>query len=244
MGSTTSTEKLGLRERKKQRTRQTIVDVGIRLFDERGYAETTLTDIAAAAEIAPSTFFNYFPAKPDIVFGLLDAIIESARERILGRDEGESATEAVLAWIRIDLAELERPYSEVLRRIPRVIASDPELTTANRLRLAALEDVFAAAYGQEFGESPDGVQARIMAAIALRGSCEVWEAWYEQHGSDPDFDPAEALALKAEYLEPALAVGLEAIASLPHPDRSALAATAAAGDGGASRLPWVAPRPS
>jgi AcrR family transcriptional regulator len=210
-----STEKLGLRERKKQRTRQTIVEAGIRLFAERGFAETTLVDIAAEAEVAPSTFFNYFSSKLDIVFGLIDAIIESARERILQRDEDESATEAVLAWIRGDLGALERPYSEAMRSIPKIIASDPELRSAERLKLALFEDVLAAAYARDLGESPDGVRARVMAAIALRGMVEVWSSWHDQHAADPDFDMSDALALKVEYLEPALAVGLQAVALLP-----------------------------
>lgn len=210
-----STAPIGLRERKKQRTRQTIVETGIRLFAESGYAETTLVEIAAAADIAPSTFFNYFPSKLDIVFGLLDAIIESARERILDRGDNETATEAVLAWVTGELAAVERPYSEAMRLTPRVIASDPELRSANRLRMALLEDVFAEAYARDFGESPESVHPRIMAAIVLRGMSEVWETWYEKHVADAEFEPAAVLALKAEYLEPALAAGLRAIASLP-----------------------------
>ena len=64
----TTSQRPGLRERKKQRTRRTIVDVATRLFAEQGYDATTLVQIADEAEIAPSTFFNYFPAKVDIVF--------------------------------------------------------------------------------------------------------------------------------------------------------------------------------
>jgi AcrR family transcriptional regulator len=208
---------LGLRERKKQRTRQTIVEVGINLFARNGYDETTLVDIAAAAEIAPSTFFNYFPSKLDIVFGLLDAIIDSARERILERNGDEPATDAVLAWVTGDLAAVERPYSEALRLIPRIVESHPELRSENRLRIALLEDIFAEAYARDLGESPSSVHPRIMAAIVLWGMSEVWESWYERHVTDPDFDPAEVLALKAEYLAPALAAGLAALADVPAP---------------------------
>jgi len=210
-----STETLGLRERKKQRTRQTIVEVGVRLFAERGYAETTLVDIAAAVEVAPSTFFNYFSSKLDIVFGLMDAIIESAQERILERDPDESATDAVLAWITGDLAAVELPYGEAMRSIPAIVASDAELRSSERLKLALLEDVLAAAYARDLGESPDGIHARVMAVIALRGMAEVWTSWYEQHGSDPDFNSSETFALKVAYLAPALATGLQAIALLP-----------------------------
>jgi AcrR family transcriptional regulator len=58
---------LGLRERKKLRTRATIREQAMRLFAEKGYGETTVEQIAEAAEISPSTFFRYFPSKEQLV---------------------------------------------------------------------------------------------------------------------------------------------------------------------------------
>ncbi len=208
---------LGLRERKKQRTRRTIVDVATRLFAEHGYAETTLVQIADAAEIAPSTFFNYFKSKVDIVFDPFDAVIESARERLLGRPPDEPATTALLAWITDDLHDVEAPYAEALREIPRIVASVPELQAEERLHLGALEDVFAAAYATDLGQPADGLRARVMATIALRAMVDVWEAWYEEHADEADFDLAHLLVIKADYLEQVLTAGLAAIESLPEP---------------------------
>jgi AcrR family transcriptional regulator len=62
-----SFDRLPLRERKKLKTRRAIQDHAFRLFGEQGYDETTVEQIAAAAEISPSTFFRYFPTKEDTV---------------------------------------------------------------------------------------------------------------------------------------------------------------------------------
>jgi AcrR family transcriptional regulator len=220
---TAATSKPGLRERKKQRTRQTIVDVATRLFVEQGYQQTTLAQIAQEADVSSSTFFNYFPTKVDIVFSLLDAAIDSARRRVTERPAGETASHAIVAWLREELPGVEQPYADAMRQFPTVIGAAPELLAEERLRMAQLEDVLAAAFARDLGESLDGMRSRVLAAIALRGMIEAWSTWLENHATDADFQLSEALDAKAEYVSRVLERGLVFIESLePPPQASSL----------------------
>jgi len=212
-----ATSTLGLRERKKERTRKTIVDVATRLFEQQGYHETTLAQVAEAADVASSTFFNYFPTKIDIVFCLLDAVVESAQRRIIERPDDESASDAIAAWLTEELPDVEQPYAEAIRRFPKIVASAPELRSEERLRLALLEDVLAEGFARDLDESADGLRARVLAAMAMCAILEAWRAWFEKHATDADFQLADALEAKARHVARVLARGLEFIELLPGP---------------------------
>jgi AcrR family transcriptional regulator len=70
---------LGLRERKKLKTRAALAKEAMRLFMKQGFAETTIEEIADAAEVSPSTFFNYFASKEDLILqDDLDPVIIAA----------------------------------------------------------------------------------------------------------------------------------------------------------------------
>src|SRR5262249_32341809 len=132
---------LGLRERKKRRTRLSILDSAIALFWQQGYEAPTITQNAHTVERAPSTVFKYFPPKVEIVFSMLDAIIDSARTSLLGRPAGVSAADALIAWVEKVVPEVEAPYTGTMREIPSIVASSPELQAEQRLRIARIEDL-------------------------------------------------------------------------------------------------------
>ncbi len=218
-----ATPRPSLRERKKQRTRETIVDTATRLFLEQGYDQTTFVQIAEEADVSPSTCFNYFPTKVEIVFCLLGAVIDSAERRITERPEGEPATEAIVAWLTEELPDVEQPYAEAVRRIPKIIQSSPELLTEERLRRALLEDVLAAGFARDLGETADGVRSRVLGAMALGGIIDAWNAWFEKHANDADFQLSSALEAKAEHVRRVLETGLTFIDQLPgRPEASSL----------------------
>ena len=87
----------GLRERKKQRTRETIAGAARQLFAERGYHATTLPDIAEAADVSTRTIFAYFPSKEDILFSDFALMKDALAQALAERPEGQDALETVRA---------------------------------------------------------------------------------------------------------------------------------------------------
>ncbi len=76
-------DNLSRRERKKQRTRQRLMGAALRLFQEQGYDDTTVGQIAEAADVAKSTFFNYFETKEAILPALVEWQLQQLEEALL-----------------------------------------------------------------------------------------------------------------------------------------------------------------
>jgi AcrR family transcriptional regulator len=162
-----SGQRESLRERKKARTRALIQAQALRLFAAQGYDETTAEQIAASAEVSPSTLFRYFATKADIVrFDMLDEMVFDAYAR-------QPADRTPIAALR-DAARqmIERlpgqMLAEQLQRV-RLIVMVPEL------RALVLEDspqvraLFVAAETTRTGRPPDPFAVDVLIA-ALTGA--------------------------------------------------------------------------
>jgi AcrR family transcriptional regulator len=94
---------VGLRERKKRRTRQHIADTAARLFGERGYEHVAVLDVAEAAEVSEQTVYNYFPTKQDLVFDregdLSDRLTELIRTRPTGTSPAAAIRDQALSFV-------------------------------------------------------------------------------------------------------------------------------------------------
>jgi AcrR family transcriptional regulator len=165
-----TTPATGLRERKKQQTRAALVRAGLELFVERGYDETTLAEIAAAAGVSTRTIFAYFPGKEDILFSTMvtmrDALVAALAERPAGTD--------ALATLREFILSSAHEKSELDHRLGEVIARDATLSSHKRARMAELQEVLAAAIADDLGVGADDLRPQV-AAASLTAAFEVLE---------------------------------------------------------------------
>jgi AcrR family transcriptional regulator len=168
---------LGLRERKKRRTREAIVEVALELFAKQGFEETTITQIADAAEIAPRTFFSYFPSKEDVVFADFPEMLESAVARLHDRPAGESALDALRA-IHVSAAENPPPDDKRHKLQQQLIQQTDALAARNRDLCGRFQDELAKALGADLG---DQLQARMVAAAMVAAMTAIDEV---QAGED------------------------------------------------------------
>lgn len=143
----------GLRERKKLRTRAAIQHHALSLYLKQGYAETTTEQIAATAEVSPSTFFRYFPTKPDTV--LYDRLDPLAIEAILRQPADVSPLAAVRNAFREVLGGLDREELTLEASRWRLVAEVPELRAAAAMRIETNLPLFAGAIAQRVGRSAD-----------------------------------------------------------------------------------------
>ncbi len=149
----------GLRERKKQKTRETIINVALELFAHKGYEQTTIAEIADAAEVAPRTIFAYFPSKEDILFYDSAEVQERLAHALRERPEGTTALDALREFI---FASLTPDSTKALRK--RIVASDDALQRNERARYAPLEQLMAEAIAEDLHAGPTDIRPQIVAA--------------------------------------------------------------------------------
>lgn len=172
----------GLRERKKLRTRAAIQREALRLFSEKGYEATTVEEIAEAVEISPSTFFNYFPSKEDVVWqDDLDPLILDALSR-QPRDVGPIA--AMRNAIVEVLASVPPEAERLVRERTRLIAREEALRAAMLNQFASLSDQLAELVAARTGRPASDFEVRNLAG-ALLG---VMMAALLAVGKDPEAD--------------------------------------------------------
>ncbi|MGH7863173.1 MAG: TetR family transcriptional regulator [Candidatus Dormibacteraceae bacterium] len=155
----------GLRERKKLKTREAIRREAFRLFRDQGYAATTVEQIAAAVEISPSTFFNYFPNKDAVV------LRDDYDPLLLAKYRDQPPEVSPVRALRNAMFEVFSGLSDeelaAERERQRLIMSEPELRAALLVEFADLIQQIAAPLAERVGRTPDDFRIRLAAGALI-----------------------------------------------------------------------------
>lgn len=159
---------LGLRERKKLRTRRTIAVAAMRLFAESGYEETTIADIAKAADVSPRTFFSYFPSKEDVVFAEMDERMAEIRDKLDQRPPGETPLETIRRGIVELMGALASEHGDYGAVQVRLVLERPALQARALQRMHEVQEEIAERV-RELCPTIDEIDAVATAGIAVGG---------------------------------------------------------------------------
>ena len=154
-----------LRERKKARTRASIREHALRLFRAQGYDDTTVEQIAAAAEVSPSTFFRYFPTKEDVV--LRDNLDDRMFEAFLRQPPSMTPIAALRAAMREGIATLTPAEWEEFREALALGMAVPEVRARMMDELTRTIEAAVDALAKRTGRPRDDLAVRVWAGAVF-----------------------------------------------------------------------------
>ncbi|MFI9275124.1 TetR/AcrR family transcriptional regulator [Kitasatospora sp. NPDC052896] len=206
---------LGLRERKKQRTRDALLDAAHNLFLSRGYAATTVDEIAAAVDVSQRTFFRYFANKEEAALAVLadaeDFFIDCLRRRPPEENPLQALRSAITACWRGFGSTRDSGHRRVVAALEllQLIETNPTLLAAHLRRTTEQERVVAGILAEREGLDPaTDLRPRLLAAIfgaVLRVSHLAWST-VEEPASDSGPESMVAIIERhVDQLAPALA---------------------------------------
>ncbi len=172
----------GLRERKKARTRSLIQEHALRLFCEQGYDETSIEQIAEAAEVSPSTVFRYFPTKPDLV--IYDDLDERMIEAFRAQPPGLNAVQALRAVFRSAFGGLAGEELAQQREREALMRTVPELRSAMLGELARTLNEIADLVAERTHRPADDDAVLALAGAVIGLAIAAWFA-----GDEDDWVP-------------------------------------------------------
>ena len=184
----------GLRERKKQETRDTIARVALRLFVERGYEHTTLADIAEAANVSKRTIFSYFESKEDILFCDEPVFFAQMKQALEQRPPEQTTIDALRAFFGT-IASLDETGK--LRK--QIIASDESLRHSERARSGRFEELLVQSIAKDLGTDGNDIRPNLVAASMTAAFSNVRDRLEAQSGGPIDHE--QAMAILDEVLD-------------------------------------------
>ena len=181
----TGTAIVGLRERKKLKTREALEQAALELFDKQGFDGTTVEEIVEACDVSPRTFFRYFPTKEALLLSDADEKCQLLVTGLLVRPAGESPLRSIRESLVENLASLEHDRPRMLLQ-SRIMAESPGLRTYKIERQQSWEEaIFQALRTRESAAPGSGhstFELRLVASTAIAALRAAVETWLEDGG--------------------------------------------------------------
>jgi AcrR family transcriptional regulator len=171
---------LGLRERKKIKLRRSVQREALRLFGEQGYEDTTVEQIADAADISTTTFYRYFPTKEDVV---LSDDYDPIFERIIGGEDDGTLVTTVRAAIAAVAAAVEDDRDAALARF-KLLSSVPALKARQGAEGRKAFDFFSRLFSARSGRPVGDYQLRVTTAAFAAAQLEAARYWADADGAE------------------------------------------------------------
>ena len=174
-----TTDQIPLRQRKKERARHAIQAAALTLFEQQGYDNTTVEQIAAVAEVSPSTVYRYFKTKDEIVFwDPWDPLIVAALKR---RPPGEQPIDSLMELIE-GMWELMKSDEVTMRRRVGLILSEPALSSAMGDHFDSGVDLVVGALAARSGLDADDFGLRVIVNSFMSALMVALTAWGREGG--------------------------------------------------------------
>ena len=175
----------GLRQRKKESSRRAIEDAAWELFAEKGYEETSVNDIAEHADVAPRTFFRYFPTKEAVLYPQFDELLQTVRDEFHRRPADESVITSLFESLGKLSGSLEGRASRTQQRLA-IIKRPGQPPIGTEYFRTRLSEVAAELVLEREGDAPDAqMRARLASGLVSLLMDTAHQCWLEAGASEP-----------------------------------------------------------
>lgn len=179
---TAGAEVPGLRALKKARLREELITIALRLFEQQGFEETSVQQIADAAQVTRRTFHRYFPSKKYVVFSHEEGVLAEVFAALDRQPVGESALTALRGALRgylldADAAGERQEQADSVRRARQLLHANPALRGENFALAMTREQALAQRLGTRAGLPADDLRPQLLAACCFAGLAIAQDHW-------------------------------------------------------------------